>query len=102
MKTILVRTDSVQVARKQAVELYHMLRDYTPVIAEIIPYKAEVRTESTQTRFLSKKQNIKGLRCDVPVNFGGYGKMMTRGKDFPELETLKDIAKFILDEEQER
>lgn len=98
MKTIFVRTSSNEAKREQALELYGILKDSTPVIAEVIPYKAEVRTETTQTRFFSAGQKTDGLRCDVPVNFGEYGKAMTKGRNFQELKTLKEIAKFIVEE----
>ena len=46
MKTVYVRTKTKDEARKRAEWLYMILRDYTPVIADLHTSKAQVVTES--------------------------------------------------------
>lgn len=46
MKTIYVKVYSAQEAEEYAKNLYRILRDCTPVIADLCLKKAEVRTET--------------------------------------------------------
>lgn len=54
MKTVYVRTKTKDEARKRAEWLYMILRDYTPVIADLHTSKAQVVTE-TMKRFQKMK-----------------------------------------------
>ena len=99
MKTIYVRTDTLKEATKCAMKLYTILRDYTPVIADLHRGRKAVQTKNTYVRYISEQQNIDGLTCDIPVGFGQQGKIMAKGKEYPKLHSLKDIAKYIVKEE---
>lgn len=100
MKIILVRSGSERNARNQAFSVYEKIRDSTPIIADFLPSRCEVRTESVFVRFINGFKNIDGMRCDIPCGFSKKeGLILTGGKEYKELWDLKDIIKFIIDEE---
>lgn len=100
MKTILVRAGSEKDAIKQAFSCYEKIRDETPIIADYLPSTHEVRTENVFVRFINNTKNIDGMRCDIPCGFTkDEGLMLTGGKEYKEFQDLKEIIKFIIDEE---
>lgn len=100
MKIILVRSGSERNARNQAFSVYEKIRDSTPIIADFLPSRCEVRTENVFVRFINDLKNINGMRCDIPCGFSKKeGLMLTRGKEYKELRDLKEIIKFIINEE---
>ena len=54
MKTVYVRTKTKDEARKRAEWLYMILRDCTPVIADLHTSKAQVVTESMVIKYVPK------------------------------------------------
>ena len=54
MKTVYVRTKTKDEARKRAEWLYMILRDCTPVIADLHTSKAQVATESMLSSMFRK------------------------------------------------
>lgn len=100
MKTILVRAGSERNARNQAFSIYEKLRDSTPIIADFLPSRCEVRTENVSVRFINGFKAIDGMRCDIPCGFmKKESLLLTGGKEYMELKDLKEIIKFIIDEE---
>ena len=83
MKTIYVKVYSAQEAEKYAKNLYRILRDCTPVIADLCLKKAEVRTETVLVKYISNKRTD-GMRCDIPCGFGELGKIMAGMKPYKE------------------
>lgn len=59
-----------------------------------------IQTKHFQIAFICCNEKVDGMRCDIPVGFGNVGKMIARRKDYPELETVKDIAEYIAEEEK--
>lgn len=55
MKTVYVRTKTKDEARKRAEWLYMILRDCTPVIADLHTSKAQVVTETMVIKYVPKK-----------------------------------------------
>ena len=56
MKTIYVKVYSAQEAEEYAKNLYRILRDCTPVIADLCLKKAEVRTETVRVKYISNNR----------------------------------------------
>ena len=92
MKTIYVKVYSVQEAEEYAKNLYRILRDCTPVIAE-------VRTETVLVKYISNKRTD-GMRCDIPCGFGELGKIMAGMKPYKEIKDGKELVDFIIKEEE--
>ena len=40
-----------------------------------------------------------GYRCDVPVRFGQASGLVAKNRDYPDLKSMKDIAKYIVEME---
>lgn len=59
-----------------------------------------IQTKHFRITFISCNGKVDGMRCDIPVGFGDAGKIIARRKDYPELETVKDIAEYIAEEEK--
>ena len=88
MKTVYVRTKTKDEARKRAEWLYMILRDYTPVIADLHTSKAQVVTES-----------MDGIRCDIAIGFGQLGKIIATENTCDNLMDERELAKYIVDNE---
>lgn len=99
MKTIYVKVYSAQEAEEYAKNLYRILRDYTPVIADLCLKKAEVRTETVRVKYISNKRTD-GMRCDIPCGFGELGKIMAGMKPYKEIKDGKELVDFIIKEEE--
>lgn len=99
MKTIYVKVYSTQEAEEYAKNLYRILRDCTPVIADLCLKKAEVRTETVLVKYISNKRTD-GMRCDIPCGFGELGKIMTGMKPYKEIKDGKELVDFIIKEEE--
>lgn len=65
MKTVYVRVKTRDEARKRAEWLYMILRDYTPVIADLHTSKAQVVTESMVIKYVPENYTMDGIRCDI-------------------------------------
>ena len=70
MKTVYVRTKTKDEARKRAEWLYMILRDCTPVIADLHTSKAQVVTESMVIKYVPENYTMDGIRCDIAIGFG--------------------------------
>lgn len=99
MKTIYIRTGTQREAIKRAECLYKILRDETPVIADLHMIKAEVQTENVFVRYVPKSFAMDGIRCDIAVGFGRLSRMMTGKNERYDLYDEKQIAKYIVEEE---
>ena len=89
MKTVYVRTKTRDEARKRAEWLYMILRDCTPVIADLHTSKAQVVTESMVIKY-------------VPENYtmvGQLGKIIATGNTRDDLMDERELAKYIVDNE---
>ena len=58
MKTVYVRTKTKDEARKRAERLYMILRDCTPVIADLHTSKAQVVTESMVIKYVPENYTM--------------------------------------------
>ena len=85
MKTVYVRTKTKDEARKRAEWLYMILRDCTPVIADLHTSKAQVVTESMVIKYVPENYTMDGIRCDIAIGFGQLGKIIAR-------ENISDAA----------
>ena len=98
MKVILVKTNNVKDAQERMTGLQLLLHEYTPVRATVDIGRFEVITNNVRVKFFTGNV-LDGIRCDIPCGFGEIGKWLTHGKDYPKLETIKDIAKYIVEKE---
>lgn len=100
MKTIYIKTSAQREAIKRAERLYLILRDCTPVIADIHWLRAEVQTENVFVRYISKNYILDGIRCDIAIGFNPLQtEIMTGKRERYDLYDEKQIAKFIVEEE---
>ena len=99
MKTIFVRVNTIKEAIERSTMPYKILRDCTPVIADLRRKDNAVQTECVCVRYMTAK-NLDGLRCDIPCGFGSHGKVMATSKKYKELSDEWEIADFIEKEEQ--
>lgn len=99
MKTIYIRTGTQKEAITRAEWLYKILRDNTPVIADLHMLKAEVQTENALVRYVPKSFVTDGIRCDIAVGFGQLSRIMTGKNECYDLYNDEEIAKFIVEEE---
>lgn len=76
MKTVYVRTKTKDEARKRAEWLYMILRDCTPVIADLHTSKAQVVTESMVIKYVPENYTMDGIRCDIAIGFGQLGNIV--------------------------
>lgn len=79
--------------------LYKILRDCTPVIADLCLKKAEVRTKTVLVKYILEKR-ADGMRCDIPCGFGELGKIMADMKPYKEINDGKELVDFIIKEEE--
>lgn len=97
-KRVLVATSSTRDARFYVLHLSQILRD-TSTIEHSVRGNI-LRTECVTVEFVLRKRCLDGLACDVPIGFNPeQSRRMTRGNKYPELKNLKDIAKYIIEEE---
>lgn len=99
MKTIYIRTGTKREAIERAACLYEILRDKTPVIADLHTIKAEVQTENVLVKYVPKSFVMDGIRCDITVGFGQQSRIATGKKERYDLYDEKQIAKYIVEEE---
>lgn len=97
MKTVYVRAKTKDEAKKRAEWLYMILRDCTPVIADLHTSKAQVVTESMIIKYVSENDTMDGVRCDIAIGFGQLGKIIARGNTRDDLANEKELAKYIVD-----
>lgn len=99
MKTVYVRVKTRDEARKRAEWLYMILRDCTPVIADLHTSKAQVVTESMVIKYVPGNYTMDGIRCDIAIGFGQLGKIIATGDTRDDLIDEKELAKYIVDNE---
>lgn len=97
MKTIYVRAKTKDEAKKRAEWLYMILRDCTPVIADLHTSKAQVVTESMVIKYVSENDTMDGARCDIAIGFGQLGKIIARGNTRDDLADETQLANYIVD-----
>lgn len=100
-KTVFVASGSVFHANREIKELLTILDEYTGVKAKV-GEGLTVETEKVQVRFFASPERIKtmdGYRCDVPVRFGQVSVLIAKNRDYPDLKSMKDIAKYIVEVE---
>ena len=97
MKTVYVRAKTRDEARKGAERLYMILRDCTPVIADLHTSKAQVVTESMVIKYVPEDYTMDGIRCDIAIGFGQLGKIIARENISDDLIDEKELAKYIVD-----
>ena len=97
MKTVYVRTKTKDEARKRAEWLYMILRDCTPVIADLHTSKAQVVTESMVIKYVPENYTLDGMRCDIAAGFGELGKVIAHGNVRDDLNDERELAKYIVD-----
>ena len=88
MKTVYVRTKTKDEARKRAEWLYMILRDCTPVIADLHTSKAQVVTESMVIKYVPENYTMDGIRCDIAIGFGQLGKIIATENTCDNLNVL--------------
>lgn len=99
MKTVYVRTKTKDEARKRAERLYMILRDCTPVIADLHTSKAQVVTESMVIKYVPENYTMDGIRCDIAIGFGQLGKIIATENTCDNLMDERELAKYIVDNE---
>lgn len=99
MKTVYVRTKTKDEARKRAEWLYMILRDCTPVIADLHTSKAQVVTESMVIKYVPENYTMDGIRCDIAIGFGQLGKIIATENTCDNLMDERELAKYIVDNE---
>ena len=99
MKTVYVRTKTKDEARKRAEWLYMILRDCTPVIADLHTSKAQVVTESMVIKYVPENYTMDGIRCDIAIGFGQLGKIIATENTCDNLTDERELAKYIVDNE---
>lgn len=99
MKTVYVRAKTRDEARKRAEWLYMILRDCTPVIADLHTSKAQVVTESMVIKYVPENYTMDGIRCDIAIGFGQLGKIIATGNARDDLMGERELAKYIVDNE---
>jgi len=99
VKTVYVRAKTKDEARKRAEWLYMILRDCTPVIADLCTSKAQVVTESMVIKYVSENYTMDGIRCDIAIGFGQLGKIIATGNTRDDLMDERELAKYIVDNE---
>lgn len=99
MKTVYVRAKTKDEARKRAEWLYMILRDCTPVIADLCASKAQVVTESMVIKYVPENYTMDGIRCDIAIGFGQLGKIIATGNTRDDLMNERELAKYIVDNE---
>ena len=99
MKTVYVRVKTRDEARKRAEWLYMILRDCTPVIADLHTSKAQVVTESMVIKYVPENYTMDGIRCDIAIGFGQLGKIIATGNTRDDLMDERELAKYIVDNE---
>lgn len=99
MKTVYVRVKTRDEARKRAEWLYMILRDCTPVIADLHTSKPQVVTESMVIKYVPGNYTMDGIRCDIAIGFGQLGKIIATGDTRDDLMDERELAKYIVDNE---
>lgn len=74
-----------------------ILRDYTPVIADLNMHNMQVITESTVVRYIPASNKMDGMRCDIAAGFGELGKVIAHGNVRDDLNDERELAKYIVD-----
>ena len=92
MKTVYVRTKTKDEARKRAEWLYMILRDCTPVIADLHTSKAQVVTESMVIKYVPENYTMDGIRCDIAIGFGQLGKIIATENTCDNLMDERELA----------
>ena len=85
--------------KKESGVLYMILRDCTPVIADLHTSKAQVVTETMVIKYVPKNYTMDGIRCDIAIGFGQLGKIIARENISDDLIDEKELAKYIVDNE---
>jgi hypothetical protein len=99
VKTVYVRVKTRDEARKRTERLYMILRDCTPVIADLHTSKAQVVTESMVIKYVPENYAMDGIRCDIAIGFGQLGKIIATGNARDDLMDERELAKYIVDNE---
>ena len=86
-------------AQERAGRLYMILRDCTPVIADLNMHNMQVITESTVVRYIPASNKMDGMRCDIAAGFGELGKVIAHGNVRDDLNDERKLAKYIVDNE---
>lgn len=73
MKTIYVSTGTIRDAQERAGRLYMILRDCTPVIADLNMHNMQVITESTVVRYIPASNKMDGMRYCSGIRKIGKG-----------------------------
>ena len=76
-----------------------ILRDCTPVIADLNMRNMQVITESTVVRYIPAFNKMDGVRCDIAAGFGELGKVIAHGNVRDDLNDERKLAKYIVDNE---
>ena len=97
MKTIYVSTGTIRDAQERAGRLYMILRDCTPVIADLNMNNMQVITESTVVRYIPASNKMDGMRCDIAAGFGELGKVIAHGNVRDDLNDERELVKYIVD-----
>lgn len=100
-KTVFVASECAFHANREIEELLTILDEYTGVKA-IAGRGFTVETKKVQVRFFTSPERFKtmgGCRCDVPVRFGQVSGLIAKNRDYPDLKSMKDIAKYIVEVE---
>lgn len=74
-----------------------ILRDCTPVIADLNMNNMQVITESTVVRYIPASNKMDGMRCDIAAGFGEVGKVIAHGNVRDDLNDERELAKYIVD-----
>ena len=100
MKKIYVKVATQLHAKMEIRELKQILDESTPIKTKVDITRNELKTQKVIVKFFPfGSRQTDGLRCDIPCRFGDYGKVIAREEKFEKLETMKDIAKYIVEEE---
>ena len=76
-----------------------ILRDCTPVIADLHTSKAQVVTESMVIKYVPGNYTMDGIRCDIAIGFGQLGKIIATENTCDNLMDERELAKYIVDNE---
>ncbi len=73
-----------------------ILRDCTPVIADLNMHNMQVITESTVVRYIPASNKMDGMRCDIAAGFGELGKVIAHGNVRDDLTTKGNLQSISL------
>lgn len=100
MKSIVMCCGTYPDAHRACRELYRIIKNSTPIDVKMSDPNCIVKTKNVSVRFVSRETHLEGIRCDIPCGFDEkIARRMTHGAEYEKMTGIKDIAKYIVEEE---